>query len=304
MKASAKATGFDSPTRLPRDQDERRRWQSANRAWWERTPMRYDWREKLTPTPGSIDYFEEIDRRFLTSARGFMPERTRPFDAVIPFDALADRDVLEIGVGQGTHAQLLAPRCKSYAGIDMTTAATAMTSRRLHLFRLPGAVLRMDAEALAFCDESFDYVWSWGVVHHTADTARALAEIRRVLRPGGECTLMVYYRSWWSYYLFGLLRWLFLRRDGEKNSVHAAIQDGTDGTIARFYTPADWRTLAGELFAIGNFAVYGQKSDVVPLPAGWLKDRLIAVLPDPLARFLTGTMRMGSFLVIQMQKAA
>jgi SAM-dependent methyltransferase len=301
MKASAKTPGFDGPTRLPRDQDERRRWQSANRAWWERTPMRYDWRKQLIPTTGSAAYFEEIDRRFLSAARSFMP---LPFDALIPFDALAERDVLEIGIGQGTHAQLLSPRCKSYTGIDLTAAATEMTARRFHLFCLPGAVFRMDAEALAFRDESFDYVWSWGVVHHTADTARALAEIRRVLRPGGECTLMVYYRSWWSYYLFGLLRWLFLRRGGSTNSLHTAIQRGTDGTIARFYTPTDWRTLAGGLFAIDDFAVYGQKSDVVPLPASRLKDRLMAMLPDPLARVLTHTMRMGSFLVIQMRKPA
>lgn len=301
MKASVKAPGFDAPTRLPRDPDERHRWQNANRAWWERTPMRYDWREQLGGTPGSAAYFEEIDRRFLRAAHGFMPARRLPFDAVIPFDALAGRDVLEIGVGQGTHAQLLSPRCKSYTGIDLTASAAEMTSRRLRIFGLPGAVLCMDAEGLGFRDASFDYVWSWGVVHHTADTGRALAEIRRVLRPGGECTLMVYHRSWWSYYAFGLLRWLFLRRGGT-SSLHAAIQHGTDGTIARFYTPADWRALAGGLFTIGGFTVYGQKSDVVPLPAGRLKDRLLALLPDRLGRFLTHTLRMGSFLVVRMQR--
>lgn len=303
MKASAKAPGFDSPTGLPRDQDEHRRWQTANRAWWERMPMRYDWRTQLSGTPGSAAYFEEVDRRFLGAARGFMPERRLPFDAVIPFDTLAGRDVLEVGVGQGTHAQLLSPRCKSYTGIDLTAAATEMTSRRLRLFGLPGAIVRMDAETLAFRDDSFDYVWGWGVVHHTADTRQALAEIRRVLRSGGECTLMVYYRSWWSYYVFGLLRWLFLRRSGVTDNLHAAIQHGTDGTIARFYTPADWRLLAADLFTISGFAVYGQKSDVVPLPARRLKKRLLALLPDPLARFLTHTLRMGSFLVIRMRKA-
>ena len=266
--------------------------------------MRYDWREGLADRPGSAAYFEEIDRRFLGAARGFMPERSLPFDAAIPFERLADRDVLEIGVGQGTHAQLLSPRCRSYTGIDLTASAAEMTARRLRLFNLPGTVLCMDAERLAFRDGSFDYVWSWGVVHHTADTLRALAELRRVLRPGGECTLMVYYRSWWSYYGFGLLRRLFLGRGGGTPSLHAAIQHGTDGTIARFYTPGDWRALAGGLFAIDAFAVYGQKSDVVPLPAGRLKDRLLALLPDPLARFLTHTMRMGSLLVIRMHKAA
>lgn len=266
--------------------------------------MRYDWREQLDASLGSAAYFEEIDRRFLGAARRFMPECALPFDAVIAFDALADRDVLEIGVGQGTHAQLLAPRCKSYTGIDLTGRAAEMTARRLNLFRLPGAVARMDVEALAFRADSFDYIWSWGVVHHTADTTRALGEIHRVLRARGECTLMVYYRSWWSYYVFGLLRSLFLRRRGEGNSLHAAVQNGTDGAIARFYTAAEWRGLASGLFAIDGFAVYGQKSDIVPLPAGRLKDRLLPLLPDAIARFLTHTLRMGSFLVIRMRKAA
>jgi hypothetical protein len=36
-----KAMGFDDPTQLPRDQEQRREWQSANRAWWESTPMRF-----------------------------------------------------------------------------------------------------------------------------------------------------------------------------------------------------------------------------------------------------------------------
>jgi SAM-dependent methyltransferase len=297
----AKAAEFDTPTRLPRDQDERRRWQVANQAWWERTPMRYDWREGLDQPPGSRGYFEEIDRRFLGSARGYMPERAIPFDAVIPFATLAGRDVLEIGVGQGTHARLLARHCKSYVGIDLTVAAAEMTARRFRLFDMPGLVLRMDAEALALREASFDYVWSWGVLHHTADTRRALSEICRVLRPGGACTVMVYYRSWWSYFACGLLRWLCLRGAAGRG-VHGAIQNGTDGAIARFYTPADWQAVTRGLFEVTETAVYGQKSDLFPLPYGRLKRRLMALLPDSAARFLTSTLRMGSFLVVQMHK--
>ena len=116
-----KAAGFDSPTQLPRDDTQRQQWQAANKAWWESTPMRYDWRDKIAAEPGSEAYFTEIDRRFLLSARKYMPWHNAPFDEVIPFDELQDKDVLEIGVGQGTHAQLLAPRCKSFTGIDLTS---------------------------------------------------------------------------------------------------------------------------------------------------------------------------------------
>jgi SAM-dependent methyltransferase len=297
-----KAVGFDAPTRLPRDRVEHRRWQAANQAWWQRAPMRYDWREELGHLPGSLAYFEEIDRRFLETVRAYLPDRTRPFDAIIPYGALCDRTVLEIGVGHGTHAQLLSPCCRSYVGIDLTTAAAEMTARRLSLLDLPGQILQMDAEALAFRDESVDYVWSWGVLHHTADTGRALDEVHRVLRPDAACTLMVYYRSWWSYHICGVLRRILLGRgDG---GVHAAVQDSTDGAIARFYTPRDWLAMTRGRFTVTKFAVYGQKSDLVPLPYGRLKNWVMALLPNALARLLTSTLRMGTFLVIDMRKAA
>jgi hypothetical protein len=135
-----KAVGFDAPTQLPRDEVQRRAWQESNRAWWERTPMRYDWRESLPAEPGSKAYFAEIDRRFFAAAKGCIRQHTLPFDSVIPFDQLHDKDALEIGVGQGTHAQLLSPRCKSFTGIDLTSYASTMTTHRLQLFGLSGQI--------------------------------------------------------------------------------------------------------------------------------------------------------------------
>ena len=60
-----KAAGFNRPTQLPRDDAQRRQWQSANKTWWEATPMRYDWRDEITAPPGTESYFREIDQRFL-----------------------------------------------------------------------------------------------------------------------------------------------------------------------------------------------------------------------------------------------
>ena len=297
-----KASGFDRPAQLPRDEAERRRWQAANKAWWEAAPMRYDWRESLGESPGSIAYFREIDRRFLASARSFMPWRQIPFDTVIPFGELHNRDVLEIWVGYGTHAQLLSPYCKSFTGIDLTRTATRMTARRLKLFDVPGSVLQMDAECMGFPERSFDYVWSWGVIHQSADTRRVLAEIHRVLRPGGKCTVMVYYRSWWNYHVVGFLRGVFLGQWRKQGSLHHVSQSGTDGAIARYYKPDEWRDAVGDRFVLEAVDIYGLKSDVVPLPHGRLKLSLMRILPDGLARFMTRHLRMGSLLVAQMRK--
>jgi SAM-dependent methyltransferase len=297
-----KAPGFNRPIQHPRDEQERRRWQAANRAWWETAPMRYDWRKDLTESAGGEAYFKEIDCRFLDAVKVFMPYREIPFDPVIPFDELRDQDVLEIGVGHGTHAQLLAPRCRSFVGIDLTTTATGMTARRLAALGISGSVLQMDAEAMAFRDASFDYVWSWGVVHQSADTRRVLAEMHRVLRPGGSCTVMVYYRSWWNYYVSGFLRWAFVGRCQTWQSVHLASQSGTDGAIARYYKPMEWRAAIENLFELKSMRIYGMKSDLVPLPHGRLKLFAMRLIPGPVARFLTRHLRMGSFLVATIYK--
>jgi ubiquinone/menaquinone biosynthesis C-methylase UbiE len=297
-----KAAGFDQPTQLPRDDAERRQWQAANRAWWESAPMRYDWREAIVQSPGSAAYFQEIDRRFFSAARSFMPWRAIPFDALVPFADLADKDVLEIGVGQGAHAQLLASRCKSFTGIDLTIAAAGMTKKRFRLLSIPGAVLQMDAERMAFSGDNFDYIWSWGVIHQSADTRRVLAEMHRVLRPGGTCTVMVYYRSWWNYNVSGFLRAVFQGQWRRLGSLHHVSQSGSDGAIARYYKPAEWREVTRGLFVVDAMSIYGLKSDVVPLPYGRLKQFVMDLLPDSLARFMTSRLRMGSLLVAHMHK--
>jgi len=301
-KFSNKAAGFDEATQLPRDDEQRGRWQSANKAWWESTPMRYDWREELTEIPGSEEYFNEIDRRFLTSARKYMPWRAVPFEELIPFDELRDKDVLEIGVGHGTHAQLISPRCKSFTGIDLTSYAAEMTSKRLRLFNIPGKVLQMDAEQMSFPDGSFDFIWSWGVIHHSADTRGVLQEMNRVLRVNGTSTVMVYHRSWWQYYVVWLLKGVIQEKMGRHGSLHHVSQAAIDGAIARCYLPREWRAVTDGLFKIESIRIYGLKTDVIPLPHGRLKSIAEAVVPDALARFLTNRMRMGSFLVAHMRK--
>lgn len=264
--------------------------------------MRYDWREEISHPAGSEAYFEEIDRRFLAAVRPCMPWKHIPFDTIIPFDNLRNKDVLEIGVGQGTHAQLLASRCRSFTGIDLTNSAVEMTRRRFERFNFNGTVLQMDAERMQFADNSFDYVWSWGVIHHSADTKRCVAEIHRVLRPGGNFAAMIYYRSWWSYYVFGLLRSVALRQGAARLSVHHANQRGTDGALARYYTMREWRAVIRELFVLDSIDVYGLKTDALPLPHGYLKQWSTDLLPDSFARFLLTQLRMGSFLVARMTK--
>jgi len=296
--------GFAAPTALPGDSAAARRWQDANRDWWETHPMRYDWGERIEREPYSPGFYGEIDRRFFESVAPYMPWRKIPFDPLIDFTALGRQDVLEIGVGAGTHAELLARHARSFTGIDLTESAVTLTARRMQLFDLAARVERMDAESLRFPDGSFDFIWTWGVIHHSANTRRVLEEMRRVLRPGGRAVVMVYHRNWWNYYVGaglceGILKGDLLRT----RSLHKTMQNRWDGALARFYTIAEWKAIVADLFTVEAIQIYGQRSEVFPLNLERVRRWFLRLLvPVSLSRFLTNRCRLGSFLVSSLRK--
>src|SRR4029079_8909770 len=108
-------------------------------------------------------------------------------------------DVLEIGCGLGTDGAQFAKAGANYTGIDLTDAAINLAKRRFELFQLPGTFRVADAERLDFPNNSFDLVYSHGVLHHTPDTDAAVREIHRVLRPGGKAVVMLYHRDSYNY---------------------------------------------------------------------------------------------------------
>lgn len=61
-----------------------------------------------------------------------------------------------------------------------------------------------DAENLPYDNGFFDIVYSWGVLHHSPDTPKAIAEVFRVLKPGGVAKIMIYHK----YSLIGFMLWL------------------------------------------------------------------------------------------------
>jgi SAM-dependent methyltransferase len=296
--------GFIRPTALPSTAQQQEIWQTANRTWWESHPMRYDWKDGIPYEEFSKEFFAEIDRRFFTAVELYAPCKKIPFDWLIDFDSLRTKDVLEIGVGNGSHAQLLAKHAGSFTGIDLTEYAVKSTSERLRVFDLSGTVSEMDAEQMLFPDGSFDFVWSWGVIHHSANPRKILAEMRRVLRPGGEAVVMVYHRTLWEYYLQGALLAALSGQGLRPSGLHSSIQRRTDGAMARYYKSSEWRGLVADLFLVKEICIYGKKTELVPLPAGRLKDRLVSAIPNSFSRFLTNRCGWGSFLVSRLRKEA
>ena len=115
------------------------------------------------------------------------------------FAATRGLKVLEIGCGVGTDGAQFAKAGADYTGIDLTEAAIELARKRFALSDLNGEFRVSDAENLDFDDESFDLVYSHGVLHHTPDIRAAVREIHRVLKPRGRAIVMLYHRGSYNY---------------------------------------------------------------------------------------------------------
>lgn len=114
------------------------------------------------------------------------------------------KDVLEIGVGMGAdHVEWAKSQPHTLTGIDLTPRAIEHVKSRLEVYHLQSDVRVGDAENLPFEENSFDLIYSWGVLHHSPNTREAVQEVFRVLRPSGQARIMIYQ----TYSLTGYMLW-------------------------------------------------------------------------------------------------
>lgn len=121
----------------------------------------------------------------------------------LPLKEIRGKKVLEVGVGLGADHEVLAQNGADLWGIDLTERAVEYTERRFKHANLTPKLMVADAEALPFPDDFFDIIYSWGVLHHSPDTPKAVKEIERVLKKDGKAYVMIYHK--WS--LVGFMLW-------------------------------------------------------------------------------------------------
>ena len=158
------------------------------RAFWQAHPCGTKFADA---EPGSQRFYELVEEHRYTK-EWHIPDAA-------DFKNAFGLKVLEIGCGLGTDGAQFAKAGAEYTGVDLTDAAVDLARRRFELSGLPGTFRTADAENLDFDSNSFDLVYSHGVLHHTPDTARAVKEIHRVLRPGGRAMVMLYHRDSYNY---------------------------------------------------------------------------------------------------------
>lgn len=145
---------------------------------------------------GSREYFDAIETNRYEIESPWMKR-------LIGFDRYEGKRLLEVGFGTGTDLLQFARGGAQVTGIDLTPRSIEIASRRFEVYGLTGEFAIGDGENLSFPDSSFDVIYSFGVLHHTPDTSRAIHEIHRVLKPGGKAIVMLYHRA--SLYYWGSL---------------------------------------------------------------------------------------------------
>ncbi|MCE9592506.1 MAG: class I SAM-dependent methyltransferase [Planctomycetes bacterium] len=157
------------------------------RDFWNRRPCNL----RHSPEPvGTRAYFDQVrDRKY----------RVEPhIPAFAEFPRWAGKRVLEIGCGIGTDTVSFASAGAHVTAVDLSEKSIELARQRVELYGLSDRVRFLHANAEQLADhlpgETFDLVYSFGVIHHTPHPQRVMTQVRKLTAPGSTVKIMVYHR--------------------------------------------------------------------------------------------------------------
>jgi SAM-dependent methyltransferase len=191
------------------------------------------------------EFFDEVERYRYQEYAPWMPQ-------LMEFEKFRGVRLLEVGCGMGTDLLQFARGGARCTGVDLTPRSVEITRHRFKLYGADGNFMISDGEHLPFRSESFDVVYSNGVLHHTPDTAGAIRDVHRVLRPGGVAKIMLYHRNSLNYWLEivlrrGVLGLEFLRGRSAEDIMSRVIEfsDHDARPLVKVYSRREMRELFG-----------------------------------------------------------
>jgi SAM-dependent methyltransferase len=239
---------------------------------------------------GAEDFQTHARARY--SLEPFIPE----FAA---FASSGGQRVLEIGVGMGADYLEWLKAGTVATGVDLSAMSVEKARLRCALAGYAADLRVADAEHLPFPDNTFDVVYSYGVLHHSPDTAQCLREARRVLKPGGQARIMIYHHP----SLTGLMLWL---RYGllRKKSLRRAVYDHLESPGTKTYTRDEGRALMAGFEDIEMQQVFSPGDLLLNRPSSRFQSPLYrlawTIYPRGLVRKIGR--RWGLFLLISARK--
>ena len=217
--------------------------------WWSKHSQDY-------VDPGEVDHLgidlnlsdkefrnvlRKSDKNFFLDAYFAQDKNKDFFSKLIPND-LNGKKILEIGCGLGAHTELFSQKKSNVTSIDLAPTSIKVTKRRLRLKKLKANVIEADAENLPFPDNSFDIIWSWGVIHHSPNTKKCAEEIERVLAKRGKLYIMLYNKNSMYKWINVIFRYGILKGKLLSMSIQDLHNRYTDGKsdngapLSKYYT--------------------------------------------------------------------
>jgi len=138
---------------------------------------------------GSRGFFDDLDQYHF--------EKLHHLLRLVDFNGYRGKAVLEVGCGAAVDLARFARGGAVCTGVDLAASAIELAKANFQQQGLSADLRVANGEALPFPDNTFDLVYAHGVVQYTADPRRLVAEVRRVLKPGGEAIFQVYNRISW-----------------------------------------------------------------------------------------------------------
>ena len=216
------------------------------------------------------------------------------------FNSARGLRVLEIGVGMGADYEQWLRAGALATGVDLSAGSLERAQCRCELAGLVPDLRLADAENLPLASNSFDVVYSYGVMHHSPDTAKCLREAWRVLKPGGEARIMLYHHL----SLTGIMLWLrfgLWRGQSIRQCVHQQLE--SPGT--KTFTRGEVLELMGDFEDVSIEQVFSPGDLLLHQPSARFRGGRYRLLWKTFPRTLVRKIatKWGLFLLIKAKKA-
>ena len=246
----------------------------------------------------------DLDRDgILNERQGYLNELSvegYPSVADMSSDTVGGKTFLNIGCGGGYEGLLFSGYGTRYIGVDFSHNAALLTRQIVEKAGFDGTTFQAEAEALPFSNDSIDYIYSSGVLHHTPNTNQTLREVYRVLKPGGTAMIGLYatYSTMFLWYRLHAI----LRGNFSKAAIDDWMNANTEGDWqvennknrwTKTYTKSQFRTMMqGAGFADCTLQQTPQQIKSIPI----VGKIVTAILPTAIGDLRVGPF--GSMLVV------
>jgi len=206
-----------------------------NKNWWNKNPMTYiDWDlDEKNRIVSQKKEFEKLNKNYLNTN----PYLKKKFTRIKKNNFLKNKTVLDLGCGWGSSSILLSNYSNKLYAIDISDKSIKGAKQNLKFFSKKKIMIkRMDAERLNFKNNFFDYVYSWGVIHHSNNPNKIFKNIFRVLKKDGKLFFMIYNKFSLRYYCLGLYYLFFRLKILAGYTLDSVQKFFTDGYYHKHYT--------------------------------------------------------------------